>query len=70
MDSLNVSRFEDALIEFVKKNYDNINIDHKTSILFIDFGKAFDMVDHKILLDKIEVVGIRGEGFWIGLTAF
>ena len=30
-------------------------------VLYIDFGKAFDKVQHNILFDKLEGIGIRGK---------
>jgi exonuclease III len=51
---------EDALSVFVGRIYNSINLSQKTTAIFIDFRKAFDMVSHKILLDKLFNMGIRG----------
>ena len=39
--------------------YQNLDKNHDTLILFIDVVKAFDKVDHKILLQKINLMGIE-----------
>ncbi len=51
---------EDALLNFVNNVYDSMNKDCKTTGVFVDFKKAFDLVNHEVLLGKMENVGIRG----------
>ena len=31
-----------------------------TALLFIDVQKAFDYVDHEVLMEKLEMLGVRG----------
>ena len=51
---------EDALIEFSKKLYSEINKSNNVLSIFIDFSKAFDTVPHDLLIKKMEFYGIRG----------
>lgn len=51
---------EGALTEFLNQIYTGLNDDQHTSGIFIDVKKAFDMVDHKILLQKLYNAGFRG----------
>ena len=37
-----------------------LNTSNQTDAILLDFFKAFDKVDHKILLSKIDSIGIQG----------
>ena len=39
----------------------NANNGHGTDTVYLDFAKAFDKVDHCLLLKKLEMVGIKGK---------
>lgn len=51
---------EDALKEFTETIYENIDKKMPTLSIFVDLAKAFDTLDHNILLKKLERLGIRG----------
>ena len=49
-----------ALLTFIDKVIQAIENGEYAIGVFLDFSKAFDIVDHKILLDKLDHYGIRG----------
>ena len=50
----------DALINFTKNLYSQLDQSNHVLSIFVDFCKAFDTVPHDVLLKKLEFYGIRG----------
>ena len=48
-----------ALIKLIDSIYDSFNQNKYTLGVFIDLSKAFDTVDHNILIDKLNLYGIK-----------
>ena len=51
---------QDALLQFSKNIYKQLDQSNSVLSIFIDFSKAFDTVPHNILLQKLDHYGIRG----------
>ena len=50
----------DAMFSLLNKVYSSLNNHHSTATIFCDFSKAFDCVNHKILINKLQHYGFRG----------
>ena len=48
-----------ALLDVLTSSFDNINDNYYTALVVLDLKKAFDTVNHDILLHKLECYGIR-----------
>ena len=51
---------EHAIIEFTESAYSALNNEEYLISAFIDFRRAFDTLNHEILLRKLDAYGIRG----------
>lgn len=49
-----------ALVEFINEIYKNLDQGNDVLATYIDLSKAFDCVNHIILLSKLEKLGVRG----------
>lgn len=49
-----------AIYDFLDELYKNLDQNKKTIGIFMDLSKAFDLVDHSLLIKKINKYGLRG----------
>ena len=51
---------EHAMLELIGKILQNKNNKQHSCAIFLDLSKAFDTLNHKVLIKKLEIYGIRG----------
>ena len=51
----------DTIVKFTQEIFSAMNNKETALVTFIDLKKAFDTVDHQILIRKLELLGIRNK---------
>ncbi|KAL5257107.1 hypothetical protein ACHWQZ_G012142 [Mnemiopsis leidyi] len=49
------------LISHIEQIYQALNNDNEVDVIYLDFAKAFDKVDHQVLMAKLHHYGIHGK---------
>lgn len=52
---------ETAIMSFLNNLYENLDQNKKCVGLFMDLSKAFDLVNHTLLIEKLKKYGLRGK---------
>ncbi|XP_074030330.1 uncharacterized protein [Leptinotarsa decemlineata] len=60
IEKLSSKGTQDAIFSLMENLYTNLNDRESSAAMFCDLTKAFDCVDHMLLLRKLEVYGFRG----------
>ena len=54
------------LLSHVEQIYKSLNENDEVDVIYLDFAKAFDKVDHAVLLEKLKRYGVQGKALaWI-----
>ena len=59
------SNTSDAIIESLDYVYSSLDKKQSTIAVYLDFSKAFDAVNHEILMSKLQHNGIRAPAQWL-----
>ena len=51
---------EHAITQVIGSALKNLECNKKTIAVMLDLSKAFDTIDHKIMIQKLELFGVRG----------